>query len=82
MLLAEPALIATIAWLPVDDLPSGMWANFWANVWSWQGLLVAFAIVGEILAVMFVYRVLAHPAATAPASHAAKRAAPARSAAA
>tara|TARA_R110002094_G_scaffold23467_5_gene35837 strand:- start:2680 stop:4206 length:1527 start_codon:yes stop_codon:yes gene_type:complete len=58
MLLAEPALIATIAWLPVDDLPSGMWANFWANVWSWQGLLVAFAIVGEILAVMFVYRVL------------------------
>lgn len=59
MLLAEPslsaaALHAALAMPPIDD-----WlTDLWADVWSWQGLLVALAIVGEVLSVMFVYRVL------------------------
>ncbi|MGK0205768.1 MAG: cardiolipin synthase, partial [Planctomycetota bacterium] len=59
MLLAEPALSAvalhaTFAVPPIDDWLSSLWAN----LWSWQALLVALAIVGEVLSVMFVYRVL------------------------
>lgn len=59
MLLAEPslstaALHAALAMPPIDDWLSGLWAD----AWSWQGLLVALAIVGEVLSVIFVYRVL------------------------
>ena len=59
MLLAEPVLsehvvAAMLAMPPIDDWLS----ELWANAWSWQGLLVALAAVGEVLSVMFVYRVL------------------------
>lgn len=59
MLLAEPVLsehvVAAMLAMPSSD---DWLLDLWANAWSWQGLLVALAAVGEVLSVMFVYRVL------------------------
>lgn len=64
MLLAEPA-VRDVA-LAVIAEPTEHWlASLWANVWSVQGLLVAFALVGEVLGVIFVYRVLVRGGSTA-----------------
>lgn len=59
MLLAEPVLsehvVAAMLAMPSRD---DWLLDLWASAWSWQGLLVALAAVGEVLSVLFVYRVL------------------------